>query len=37
MLVDGAGDRASGAALVLKVGFRFGGGEERDEAAGLRA
>jgi streptomycin 6-kinase len=26
----------SGAALVLKVGFRFGG-EERDEAAGLRA
>ncbi len=26
----------SGAALVLKVGFRFGGGEERDEAAGLR-
>jgi streptomycin 6-kinase len=27
----------SGAALVLKVGFRFGGGEERDEAAGLRA
>jgi streptomycin 6-kinase len=28
---------ASGAALVLKVGFRFGGGEERDEAAGLRA
>jgi streptomycin 6-kinase len=28
---------ASGAALVLKVGFRFPGGEERDEAAGLRA
>ncbi len=27
----------SGVALVLKVGFRFGGGEERDEAAGLRA
>jgi streptomycin 6-kinase len=27
----------SGAALVLKIGFRFGGGEERDEAAGLRA
>jgi streptomycin 6-kinase len=27
----------SGAALVLKVGFRFGGGEERDEAAALRA
>jgi streptomycin 6-kinase len=27
---------ASGAALVLKVGFRFPGGEERDEAAGLR-
>jgi streptomycin 6-kinase len=25
-----------GAELVLKVGFRFGGGEERDEAAGLR-
>jgi voltage-gated potassium channel Kch len=28
---------AWGAELVLKVGFRFGGGEERDEAAGLRA
>jgi streptomycin 6-kinase len=28
---------ASGAALVLKVSFRFPGGEERDEAAGLRA
>jgi streptomycin 6-kinase len=28
---------ASGAALVLKVAFRFPGGEERDEAAGLRA
>jgi streptomycin 6-kinase len=28
---------ASGADLVLKVGFRFPGGEERDEAAGLRA
>jgi streptomycin 6-kinase len=27
----------SGADLVLKVGFRFPGGEERDEAAGLRA
>jgi streptomycin 6-kinase len=27
----------SGAALVLKVGFRFAGGEERDEAAGLQA
>jgi streptomycin 6-kinase len=27
---------ASGASLVLKVGFRFPGGEERDEAAGLR-
>jgi streptomycin 6-kinase len=27
----------SGAALVLKVAFRFPGGEERDEAAGLRA
>jgi streptomycin 6-kinase len=27
----------SGAALVLKVAFRFEGGEERDEAAGLRA
>lgn len=27
----------SGVALVLKVGFRFGGGEERDEAAGLQA
>lgn len=27
---------ASGAALVLKVAFRFPGGEERDEAAGLR-
>lgn len=26
----------SGADLVLKVGFRFPGGEERDEAAGLR-
>jgi streptomycin 6-kinase len=26
----------SGAALVLKVGFRFPGGEERDEAAGLQ-
>jgi streptomycin 6-kinase len=26
----------AGAALVLKVGFRFPGGEERDEAAGLR-
>ncbi len=26
-----------GADLVLKVGFRFPGGEERDEAAGLRA
>lgn len=26
-----------GAELVLKVGFRFPGGEERDEAAGLRA
>ncbi len=26
----------SGAGLVLKVGFRFPGGEERDEAAGLR-
>jgi len=26
----------NGAALVLKVGFRFPGGEERDEAAGLR-
>jgi streptomycin 6-kinase len=25
-----------GAGLVLKVGFRFAGGEERDEAAGLR-
>jgi streptomycin 6-kinase len=30
-----AADR-SGADLVLKVGFRFPGGEERDEAAGLR-
>jgi streptomycin 6-kinase len=28
---------ASGAALVLKVAFRFEGGEERDEAAGLEA
>jgi len=28
---------ASGAVLVLKVAFRFPGGEERDEAAGLRA
>jgi len=28
---------ASGAALVLKVAFRFEGAEERDEAAGLRA
>jgi len=28
---------ASGAALVLKVTFRFPGGEERDEAAGLSA
>src|SRR6266700_2873605 len=28
-------DRA-GAALVLKIGYRFPGGEERDEAAGLR-
>jgi streptomycin 6-kinase len=28
---------AAGTALVLKVGFRFPGGEERDEAAGLRA
>jgi streptomycin 6-kinase len=28
---------ASGAALALKVGFRFSGGEERDEAAGLCA
>jgi streptomycin 6-kinase len=28
--------RADGADLVLKVAFRFGGGEERDEAAGLR-
>jgi streptomycin 6-kinase len=27
----------SGTALALKVGFRFPGGEERDEAAGLRA
>jgi streptomycin 6-kinase len=27
---------ASGRDLVLKVGFRFAGGEERDEAAGLR-
>ena len=27
---------ASGEDLVLKVAFRFGGGEERDEAAGLR-
>ena len=27
---------AAGASLVLKVGFRFHGGEERDEAAGLR-
>lgn len=27
----------SSVALVLKVAFRFGGGEERDEAAGLRA
>jgi streptomycin 6-kinase len=27
----------SGADLVLKVGFRFPGGEERDEAAGLQA
>jgi streptomycin 6-kinase len=27
----------SGAVLVLKVGFRFAGGEERDEAAGLHA
>jgi streptomycin 6-kinase len=27
---------ADGADLVLKVGFRFPGGEERDEAAGLR-
>jgi streptomycin 6-kinase len=26
----------SGGGLVLKVGFRFPGGEERDEAAGLR-
>jgi streptomycin 6-kinase len=26
----------AGAALVLKIGFRFPGGEERDEAAGLR-
>jgi len=26
----------AGAGLVLKVGFRFPGGEERDEAAGLR-
>jgi streptomycin 6-kinase len=26
-----------GAELVLKIGFRFAGGEERDEAAGLRA
>ena len=26
----------AGTALVLKVGFRFAGGEERDEAAGLR-
>jgi streptomycin 6-kinase len=25
-----------GSGLVLKVGFRFPGGEERDEAAGLR-
>jgi streptomycin 6-kinase len=30
-VTDGAG-----ASLVLKVGFRFPGGEERDEAAGLR-
>jgi streptomycin 6-kinase len=28
---------SAGAALVLKVGFRFPGGEERDEAAGLQA
>lgn len=28
---------ASGTALVLKVAFRFPGGDERDEAAGLRA
>jgi streptomycin 6-kinase len=28
---------ASGTALVLKVAFRFPGGEERDEAAGLQA
>ncbi len=28
--------RPDGAELVLKVGFRFPGGEERDEAAGLR-
>jgi streptomycin 6-kinase len=28
---------ASGAALVLKIAFRFPDGEERDEAAGLRA
>src|SRR5215469_4562500 len=28
--------RADGKDLVLKVAFRFGGGEERDEAAGLR-
>ena len=28
---------ASGADVVLKVAFRFAGGEERDEAAGLRA
>jgi streptomycin 6-kinase len=27
----------TGTALVLKLGFRFGGGEERDEAAGLQA
>lgn len=27
---------SAGAGLVLKVGFRFPGGEERDEAAGLR-
>ena len=27
---------AAGTSLVLKVGFRFPGGEERDEAAGLR-
>src|SRR5215813_5638557 len=27
----------AGISLVLKVGYRFPGGEERDEAAGLRA